>query len=154
MLGEASVVQAAPSRWRDFRGVAWAQIALLAAQVRLWRRPVGKLVVCRADVARVPLTTDQRAAAEEAALALDRASRRGLFRPKCLVRALALQRLLERRGITGSVVRIGVRRSANALLAHAWVEHDGVILGDTRDMVANFTVLTDARLATSSGDTR
>jgi len=154
MLGETSVVRAAPSRWRDLRGVAWAQIALLAAQVRLWRRPVGKLVVCRADAARVPLTADQRAEAEEAALALDRASRRGLFRPKCLVRALALQRLLERRGITGSVVRIGVRRSANALLAHAWVEHDGVILGDTRDMVANFTVLTDARPATSSGDTR
>jgi len=155
MPGEESVGKVTrSSRWRDLRRVAWAQVALLAAQLRLWLRPVGKLVVCRTDVASVPLTNDQWAEAEEAALAVDRASRRGLFRPRCLVRALALQRLLESRGITGSVVRIGVRRNANALLAHAWVEHGSVILGDTRAMVANFTVLTDARLATSRGDTR
>lgn len=155
MPGEESVGRVtSSSRWRDLRGMAWAQVALLAAQLRLWLRPVGKLVVCRTNIARVPLTIDQRAEAEDAALAVDRASRRGLFRPRCLVRALALQRVLERRGITGSVVRIGVRRNADALLAHAWVEHGGVIIGDTRAMVANFTVLTDARLATSAGDTR
>jgi transglutaminase superfamily protein len=141
-------------RRRDFQIFARAQVELLLAQLRLWFRPVGKLVVCRAVLSDSPLTSEVRIEAEEAALAVDRAARRGLFRPRCLVRALALQRILERRGITGSVVRIGVRRNADQLLAHAWVEHDGVILGDSASMVANFTVLAEARLARSSRASR
>jgi transglutaminase superfamily protein len=149
MLGDENL--GATSRLSDLRGAARAQLALLAAQCRLWLRPVGKLIVCGADIAASPLTSEERTAAERVALAIDRASRRGLFRPRCLVRALALQRLLESRGITGSFVRIGVRRNHDTLLAHAWVEHSGVILGDRPAMVANFTVLTDARLAATDG---
>lgn len=141
--------------WRDVRAVVRAQVDLLIARFLLWRRPIGKLVVC-SDAGTSPalLTRDTRLEAERIALAIDRAARLGLFRPSCLVRALALHRSLERRGIVGSIVRIGVRRSADALLAHAWVEHDGVVLGDTPAMVGNFTVLTQARLAELPGKSR
>jgi hypothetical protein len=152
MLGARNA--SATIRWRDIQAAARAQAALLVAQLRLWLRPVGKLVICRADAAAFPLGAEARAQAEEAALSIDRAARRGFFRPSCLVRALALQRILESRGIMGSVVRIGVKRNGVQLLAHAWVEHCGVILGDSPTMVANFTVLTEARLARSSGESR
>jgi len=152
MLGARNA--SAMRRRRDIQAAARAQAALLVAQLRLWFRPVGKLVVCRTAPAALPLCEGRRAQAEEAALSIDRAARRGFFRPSCLVRALALQRILESRGIVGSVVRIGVQRNVDQLVAHAWVEHGGVILGDSPAMVANFTVLTDARLASSSGDSR
>jgi len=152
MLGAKNA--SAMGRRRDIQAAARAQAALLAAQLRLWFRPVGKLVVCRTASATLPLCEERRAQAEEAALSIDRAARRGFFRPSCLVRALALQRILESRCIVGSVVRIGVQRNVDQLLAHAWVEHCGIILGDSPAMVANFTVLTDARLASSSGDSR
>ncbi|HKW09044.1 MAG TPA: lasso peptide biosynthesis B2 protein [Gemmatimonadaceae bacterium] len=141
--------------WGDIRAAARAQLDLLVARFLLWRRPIGKLVVCsEVGVSPQRLTFNARAEAELVALAIDRAARLGVFRPSCLVRALALHRSLERRGIVGSIVRIGVRRSADALLAHAWVEHDGVVLGDTPAMVGNFTVLTQARLADLPGKSR
>lgn len=134
--------------WRDLQAAARAQVDLLTARFLLWRRPIGKLVVCsNEDASPARLTRGTQAEAERIALAIDRAARLGVFRPTCLVRALALHRSLERRGIFGSIVRIGVRRSADALVAHAWVEYEGVVLGDTPAIVGNFTVLTHARLA-------
>jgi hypothetical protein len=152
MLGARDA--SATTRRRHIQAAARAEASLLVAQLRLWFRPVGKLVICRAAAAALPLSEEGRAHAEEAALSVARAARRGFFRPSCLVRALALQRILESRGIMGSVVRIGVKRNVDQLLAHAWVEHCGVILGDSAEMVANFTVLTEARLAKSFGESR
>ena len=43
----------------------------------------------------------------------------------CLRRSLVLTALLRRRGLSANV-RFGVRREADLLLAHAWVECDGV----------------------------
>jgi hypothetical protein len=141
-------------RRRDIQAAARAHAELLVAQLRLWFRPVGKLISCRTNAAALALSEEARAQAEEAARSIDRAARRGFFRPSCLVRALALQRILESRGVMGSVVRIGVKRNGDQLLAHAWVEQCGVVLGDSPAMVANFTVLTEARLAKSSGESR
>ena len=129
---------------------AWAQLELLRAQVMVWRRPIGRLIAeptpapeQQGRVARLPM--DERTAS--IARAVDRAARCGVFRPKCLVRSMALHRMLERSGITGSVIRIGVRRNGDDLLAHAWVEHMGVTLIDSPSSVAVFARLTDARLA-------
>ena len=74
------------------------------------------------------------------ARAVHRAARYGLFRPRCLTRALALQRLLARRGWPASL-HVGVRRDRGALLAHAWVELDGAVLGDSPEHVATFVPL-------------
>jgi hypothetical protein len=51
--------------------------------------------------------------------------------------------MLERRGIRGAIVRVGVRRQAGEFLAHAWVEVDGQTLGDADDHVGSFVPLTN-----------
>jgi len=65
----------------------------------------------------------------------------GAVRPlsaKCLVQAIALQQLLESRGLTGSAVHIGVRRKHGRLFAHAWVEYQRLVLSDDEWRVQQF----------------
>ncbi|MEO5595972.1 MAG: lasso peptide biosynthesis B2 protein [Lysobacteraceae bacterium] len=57
------------------------------------------------------------------------AGRRSAIRTTCLRQALLLQWLLRRRGLDAQL-RIGVRKNNAALDAHAWVELDGVALGE------------------------
>src|SRR6185437_2309636 len=102
----------------DLVAFAWAQLELLRAQVIVWRRPIGRLIAESPPQPESPRqspgqTVDQRAAS--IAQAVDRAARRGVFRPKCLVRSMALHRMLERSSIEGSVIRIGVRREGDEL---------------------------------------
>lgn len=59
---------------------------------------------------------------QRAALACDRA-RRLLGVGTCLSRSLALRRLLTSAGVDAAV-RIGARRGAGGMTAHAWVESD------------------------------
>jgi hypothetical protein len=101
---------------------------------------------------REPTAPDHRAATgaapgpspevERVVRAVDRAARLGVFRPSCLVRSLALARLLTRRGVAGSRIRIGVRRGAAELDAHAWVELGGRVVGDDPRHTARFTPIT------------
>jgi Transglutaminase-like superfamily len=60
------------------------------------------------------------------------ASRHGLCRTDCLPRSLVLWWLLRRLGVPGEL-RIGVRKRAGQLEAHAWVEHGGRPLEDCTD---------------------
>ena len=141
----------------DLAAFAWAQLELLRAQAIVWRRPIGQLIAgSRSQPERAgdaaPEAAEERAA--RIARAVDRAARRGVFRPKCLVRSMALHRMLERSGLHGSVIRIGVRREGDQLLAHAWVEHMGITLIDAPSAVAAFSRLTDARLADFSASSR
>jgi Transglutaminase-like superfamily len=133
-------------RWSDVRELVEAQLALLSAQFLLRRRPVGELIAgAKKHAPRRPLTTREGADAIRTARAVQRAALYGVFQPTCLVRALALHRLLERHGITGSAIRIGVRWVDGAFAAHAWVERDGAILGDTAARTAAFSELVDVR---------
>ena len=141
----------------ELAAFAWAQLELLRAQVMVWRRPIGHLI---AESTTQPERTGQVALESVGqrtaaiAKAVDRAARRGVFRPKCLVRSLALHRMLERSGIHDSVIRIGVMREGDELLAHAWVEYMGITLIDPPAAVAAFSRLTDARLADLSASSR
>lgn len=126
---------------RDWIELARAQWALLAAHMIVRSRPVGSLatptaVIRDADATRLP-------EARKIALAVVRAARYGVFRPQCLVRSVAISRLLEGHGIGGAVVRIGVRRNQGEFLAHAWVELAGETLGDADDHVGTFVPLTN-----------
>ncbi len=132
----------------DWVELVQAQAALIAAQALVWTRPVGQLL----DGAR-PAAPPRRAtlaegdpAAPRLARAVSRAATHGIFRPLCLVRAVALQRILERRGIAGSRIRIGVRRNGTDLAAHAWVEYGPQVLGDTVEHVGTFAHLADVQL--------
>src|SRR5688500_12244795 len=62
--------------------------------------------------------------ADRLATLVTAAARHHLRPMTCLPRALALHTLLRRNGIQTDL-RIGVRREAGSLQAHAWVEHAG-----------------------------
>ena len=61
------------------------------------------------------------------------AGRRGMVAVTCLRQALLVHFLLRRRGLA-SALKIGVRKQAEAFDAHAWVELQGVALGQ-QDLV-------------------
>ncbi len=79
--------------------------------------------------------------ASRLSLAVVRAAEHGLFRPVCLVRAIALHRMLEARGINGSRICIGVRYERGRFSAHAWVEYGDRVLGDHAGYVGAFAPL-------------
>lgn len=61
------------------------------------------------------------------------AARSGLYRGNCLTQSLTLLWLLQREGIP-SELRIGVRKDAGELEAHAWVEVSGIPINDGDDV--------------------
>lgn len=63
----------------------------------------------------------------ETARILTAVARRLPFHTTCLDRSLALYRMLRRDRIEARL-RIGVKRDARSIAAHAWVEHRGVLL--------------------------
>lgn len=71
-----------------------------------------------------PVLNRARAVARRAGHVADRLP----WHSTCLVRAVALRLLLARRGIAGAVIRFGVRKQEQALLAHAWLILRGTIL--------------------------
>ena len=72
-----------------------------------------------------------------AARTVSMAARRGFYRANCLPTSLALAHLLRRQSI-GVDLRVGVRKVAGALEAHAWVEHNGQPLNDGMDVHERF----------------
>lgn len=124
---------------REWRELLAAQFRLMVAQLQLSTRPTGKLVESGGDgydprAVSAPRLVEARALA----LAIGRASEFGFFRPACLVRSIALHRLLLARGIVGGRVQVGVVLQDGRLAAHAWVEYAGEILGDDPHAVAHF----------------
>jgi Transglutaminase-like superfamily len=130
-----------PRGWRD---LVRAQSALLEAQRRLRREPIGSLAI-RATVRAEDVRGDSRRAME-LALAVRRVARYGLIRPYCLVRALAIRELLSAEGIDGASIRIGVRRHEGEFQAHAWIRWGDTILGDDAWHVQQFTEVDDLRV--------
>lgn len=132
---------------REWVELLQAQYALVAAQLLVWMRPTGRLVSSThpSDDTSSP-SPALFARAEQLALAVNRAAEYGIFRPLCLVRAVALNRMLERRGIYGSRIRIGVRMRHGRFAAHAWVEYDQRVIGDQDWHVGSFAELTDVQL--------
>jgi hypothetical protein len=137
------------ARWVEIRDVAEAELALLHAQAMRWVRPLGQLVEI-AEPSPSPRasepTESEWKSAERFATAVSRATRYGLFHPKCLARAVALTRLLDSHGISGHRIRIGVRRRAGNFTAHAWVELGKGILGDSFWTTSTYVPLASARV--------
>lgn len=142
---------------RSLLGTVEALLAILTAGWRLRRRHVGEKLSLRPNspvdselpsLSRPAGRSRTRASAESVAEArgiarrLGRACRVLPWEPSCLVRALALKRLLDRRGMAGTRVRVGVRRQNGDFSAHAWLECEGVLVGDAPDTVAEYELLT------------
>lgn len=132
--------------WQDWRDLVRAQLALVRAQREMRSVPIGELV--RDEVApRAASTAERGDDARRIALAVNRAARFGIFRPQCLVRSRALRLLLDRAGVVGAQVRVGVQLSDGRFLAHAWVEYGGQVVGDDPAYVARFNPMTDLQVA-------
>ncbi len=71
---------------------------------------------------------------------VDVAARHHLRPMTCLPRSLALKALLRRQGDEADL-RIGVRRDAGRLLAHAWIEQAGAPIGEPADVDRRFQPL-------------
>jgi hypothetical protein len=130
--------------WLDF---GRAQLALLSALLAVRLTSRGRLLTYDLEAERAELPAAQAARVAELELALSRALRYGVFRPKCLARSVALHRLLRGSGIRGSRIRIGVRPEPDGLSAHAWVTLADRVLGDDPRFVGRFTEIADARMA-------
>ena len=141
-------------RWTELGDVAIAQAALLHAKSLLWLRPVGEFLDTGIEgsprngssVGDVDWETVDRWGR-----AVTRAASLGVGNPQCLERALALSKLLERNGIAGHRVLIGVRWRDGAFIAHAWVELADRIIGDTESNTSTFAKLTGVRVAQGQG---
>lgn len=83
---------------------------------------------------RAPLSQPEAAAL---GVAVNRAANHILGPASCLTRSLLLRWLLRRYG-TPSDLRIGVRLEEDVLVAHAWVEKDGIPVNDSPEVVARF----------------
>jgi hypothetical protein len=154
----------------EWRYLLHAQFNLLWAQALVWVRPLGGLVDsseapgapavkggARAEGVGVPAAGGTGAAAVPASMPADalprhlalgvrRAAAYGVFRPLCLVRSVALNRMLDQYGFHGSRIRVGVRLVDGKFAAHAWVEYEGQVLGDDLEHVSGFAELSDVRL--------
>ena len=131
--------------FRGARDLWTAQRALLRARAALRRRPPGQLLRPLSDPpsAAAPVAQETLRSLERMAIAVRQASDYGIFVPTCLVRALALEDLACREGAEAALVRVGVRRDEKGFEAHAWLEVQGRIVGDTLENVTSFTVLED-----------
>lgn len=133
---------------REWLDLVEAQLELLVAKIIVATRRTGQLV-SRApldpfgdgDASSPAPTPDADPRPEQLALAIGRAAEHGVFRPLCLVRAVALKRLLDRHGYDGGIVKIGVRMNRGRFAAHAWVAYGSQILGDQEWHVKSFAEL-------------
>jgi hypothetical protein len=82
--------------------------------------------------------------ADRLATLVTAAARHHLRPMTCLPRALALHALLRRNGIQADL-RIGVRREAGSLQAHAWVEHAGAPVGEPGEPSPSYVPLEQVR---------
>ncbi len=79
---------------------------------------------------------------EVIARAVDIAARNRPAPASCLVRSLALERLLRQAGYAAHL-RLGVQRTTGQLQGHAWVEVGGRVVGDAQTAASEFWVLED-----------
>lgn len=134
-------------RLRRYWSLPLAERVLLArAFAYLWVLTVAlrlfgfRALIQRAPSADGPSTDKGLQRARGYAGLIERASRYHVVRARCLQCSLALHYWLRREGLP-SELRIGVRTAAGTLQAHAWVELDGVPVGDTDGSIAPFTPL-------------
>ena len=135
-------------RLREVRDAMKAQVALLGAQAWVRVSPRGRMLRSgeTGPASGTPAAPNWTRAIE-VARAVDRAARRGVFRPRCLARSVALQRMLRAEGIRGSRIHVGVRSVRGTFEAHAWVTLDGRVIGDEAAFVERFREIGEISIA-------
>ncbi len=106
---------------------AWGLLPAVDVALRLTSLHRVQAFVRRAAPEERPGTASGSVTALRAQALVAAAAQHHLYPMTCLRQALVLQWLLARRGIAAEL-RIGVRREADRLMAHAWLEKDGLPL--------------------------
>jgi hypothetical protein len=130
-----SIYRALPAREQKTLLVSLALLPFFWLGLRLAGLQRFQAWLDRSPIARrAPLSQPE---AEALGVAVNRAANHVFGIATCLTRSLLLRWLLRRYGTT-SDLRIGVRFEKVALVAHAWVEKDGILLNDRPDVVARY----------------
>lgn len=122
-----------------------AQAALVSATRAVKKKPLGELVAVT-ETAAGPVDDEGRLRSQRIAWSVVQAAKHGALPATCLVRSVAIQHLLLRENLPPGEIRVGVKWDDGGFFAHAWVEQDERILGDTRQHVGQFDPVTDMRL--------
>jgi len=137
------------SSWRRFRGLTPAQQGLFFRSLILLPAAAGAIRlkglgwVQQRTLVRWPVRSTgatsrpQIDEAREAAVAIDIAARRGIWKANCLQRSVVLWRELLRLGVHGDL-RIGVGPGIARPEMHAWVEVADVVVNDAPDVGEQF----------------
>lgn len=128
---------------RDRLDLLPATLAIVLARLRLRLRPFPRALAWAdapsADEPQGPALLDPHT--QRRIRALERVGHRLFPRNPCLTEALVVHRLLRRKGYP-SELRIGVRKASRSdLEAHAWVEHQGVVVIGARGLSAEHVPL-------------
>jgi len=134
------------AKWRGLSGqergillLALVLLPMIAVGLNLaGLRRIRALLACREPLAETQADAEHvlaRAAAVARLVAA--AARHGPYKAKCLPVALTLAWLLQRQGMTTDL-RLGVRKAAARLEAHAWIEFQGIPLIDTPEVHEHF----------------
>ncbi len=134
------------AEWRPL-AAAWAVLWLIDLELRFmsFRRVLEGADRLSDATAAVPPDVPR---ARAYARLVDVAARHHVVRARCLHRSLALHRTLRAEGMA-SVLRVGVHKNNEDLVAHAWVELAGQVVNDRPEAVASFVALS----GTSSAST-
>jgi len=124
-----------PADWLVLAEAWWTLLGCYLALRRMSFETLATPVNSTPDEA--PGLPDQVIPAERTGRLLGLASRLHLLPMTCLVRALALRRMLERRGIPARL-QIGAGKTLNGIQAHAWVEVQGQAIGEPGDIPTRF----------------
>jgi hypothetical protein len=144
MTDGVTVASDRPTRWehirsfslRDWLELAEASLTLAWAHAALRLKSPAR-VIAGAAVPRAARTAAVPVARLPRTAWLVGIAGRHIVRVPCLSRAVALARVLARRGAAPDV-RIGVRTVGERLEAHAWVVLDGRIINDDESAVNQF----------------
>jgi hypothetical protein len=124
----------------DYFVLIWASIVLPVTGLRLRRQGFNQTNswACKHPARKPAENTDSIKRSADLARIVNFVAARGLYRANCLCRSLVLLKAMHREGLPGEL-KIGVPKDGNdrspALLnAHAWVECDGIIINDHKNV--------------------
>ena len=134
-----SASRLSPTDWLYFIQ-AW--FWLLVFDLGLRTRPFPDLQAFAARLAKRPAPLPEQTESMIRALkaAVDHARYNHLYPMTCLRRAFTLQKLLAQCGIAAEL-KIGVRKEAGQLSAHAWLEYQGKPLGEPERITEQYAAL-------------
>lgn len=141
-------LRAGPSAWV---AMLEAQVWIAWAHLLVRTKQRGKLLTRGAPTESDIPKRDPDPRVDRAVVAIRRVSKFGILRPQCLVRSIALHRMLCFHGVAGAFVRFGVRTRDGEFESHAWVEYDGWVIGDDVRHVRTFSLLDELIISTPPG---